>query len=228
MCYGKSWVCLQGYLSSQPSGDGVASSSNSESGYAAHSFYTPDCVKQSQTYPKIWQGCYKQLFCSEVLESKLLNCRLSIHYFDFCVGTVLSSLTGFASWVGIDWEKLNEVKVRWHSLVKNKRGGPIWEEHGKQNVPAGVWFSHCSWQTWMTVIWRPGIPCLGSEVWDLLVKNSTESSYRTHGFILTYGMFKGKESVPREVIQGKSLVVTGNISSIFCKILYPSFRTLVL
>lgn len=34
------------------------------------------------------------------------------------------------------------------------------------------------------------------------MKNSTESSYRTHGFIMTYGMFKGKESVPREVIQG--------------------------
>ena len=201
MCYGKSWVCLQGHLSSRPSGDGVASSSISESGYTAHLFCTPVisklCVKQSQTYPKIWQGRYKQLFCSEVLESKLLNYRLSTHYFHSCVGTVLSSLTSFASYMGKDWEKVNDVKVRWHSLAKNKRGGPIWEEHGEECVPAGVWFSHCSWQTWMTVIARAGIPCLGSEVWDLLVKKSTESSYRTHGFILTYGMFKGKESVPR-------------------------------
>ena len=56
------------------------------------------------------------------------------------------------------------------------------------------------------------------------MKNSTESSYRTHGFILTYGMFKGKESAPREVIQGKSLVVTGNISSIFGEIFVSQFQ----
>ena len=107
MHYGKSWVCLQGHLSSWPSGDGVASSSNSESGYTAHSFCTPVisklCVKQSQTYPKIWQGRYTQLFCCEVLESKLLNYRLSTHYFHSCVGTVLSSLTSFPpAWVKIE------------------------------------------------------------------------------------------------------------------------------